>query len=252
MALPMQHRKVILNHRDQAILVSLFKNKLLTLEQVHRLFFPNRARVTANIRMNKIFRAGYIEKKSIFLKNSNQTYFEIKPLGIDFIKDHLNGDVAFKNYKSDSLIHDLNLVDISQVFLNFKSISEIYYESEILSYSHESLDDDLNPFLLLRTDRVLSILGPKGSILVPLEYERTLKRSHRLVSKLRDYYLNEDIPIVFYICEDKRIIKELVKADAKACDGAKSKVYFCELKDVQSSNHKIIFENSLGQKRTFK
>lgn len=248
----MKNRKVILNTRDQEILVFLFKNKLLTLEQVHRLFFTDLARITANIRMNKLFRAGYIEKKSLFLNNSNQTYFEIKPQGIDLIKAHLNGDVAFKNYKSDSLLHDLKLVEISQVFLSFNSISSIYYEAEIQSYSHESLDDELNAFLLLRSDRVLSVSSQKGAILVPLEYERTLKRSHRLVSKLRDYYLNDDIPAVFYICESKGIIKELVKADTKACDGERSKVYFCELKSVQKSNHKITFTNQTGQKRTFK
>lgn len=203
------------------------------------------------MRMNKLFCAGYVDKKSLFLEGSNQTYFEITPLGLNFIKSNLSGDVVFRNYKSDSLIHDLNLVDISKVFLTFNSVSHMHYESEIRSYSHESLHDDLHPFLVLRTDRVISVTSSEGSALVALEYERTLKRSHRLVSKLRSYYLNDDIPAVFYICETKEIIKELIKADTKACDGENSKVYFCELTDVQNSDHKITFTNQQNKKMTF-
>lgn len=203
--------------------------------------------------MSKLCRSGFIEKKSIFLNNSNQTYFEISPKGIDFIKHQLGGDVAFKNYKSDSLIHDLHLVDISNVFQSFSCVSNVFYESEIRSYSHESLDDELSSFLALRSDRVLElkVTGSEG-VLVALEYERTLKRFHRLVQKLKDYYLHEDIPAVFYICENKKNIKELIKADEKACDGERSKVYFCELEDVKRSHERVAFINKENKKMVFK
>ena len=232
--------RFVTTNRDKKILISIFKSKIVSLKQVRKYFFDG-GKYNSSKRMSKLSQLGLIEKVSFSKDNRICRAYKITPKGVKFISPYLNYEINHKFYTSDSIEHDLALFDITKVFSNFKMISKIYTESELLSCSEFFKMDNLRPFVDLRSDRVF-ILGSKESeFFISVEFERVLKSKERYVEKFEDYYKSSSVDAVFYICEDQSMLKSLMSIDKIICKEQESKLYFCTLEDVFKSLGSVNF-----------
>jgi len=242
---------IILTKRDQTVLISLFKSKVISLNQIHQNFYQGTKRCSPSRRMQKLFLNGLVTKKVLLLNDLRQNVYGISKNGVEIVQEHLEGDVTSRNYKSDSIEHDLKLFEITKRIKEFKAIKNVITESELQSCSDFIRDDDLRSFVQLRSDRVLEIVGKNKTSFAALEYERSLKRKSQNLKKLQDYYIHKRVPVVFYICKNTMIMNSLMESDKEASQNSKSKMYFITLEEFSSGSDEINFKRFDGTSLKF-
>ena len=146
-------------------------------------------------------------------------------------------------YKSDSIIHDLNLNNIIFSLKKFDLVQRIFSENSLQCYEELKEDDELRAFSELRSDGVIEFKPKDETVYCALEYDRHPKSPQRYKKKLRDYYDAESIEGIFYICENKKIQSMLLKIDEAVCSEKKSKIYFCLAKEVLNHSGKVTLKN---------
>lgn len=244
--------RVTLTRRDREILQLLFKNKVLSWEYMQRYIFGDASRQTVNSRINKLHRSGWIDRKPIEVNGNLRFVYGLSRPGLDLIRCDLPYEVNKNQFVSDSIEHDLVLAEISKVFEQFKIVSQIFTEAELISVSEFLERPRFRPFVSLRSDRLLVLRNDSSASYVALEYERVQKSSVRLKQKFEDYYLNRGVSAVLYVCENQQMIKSMMKIDKELSQKNKSKIYFCSLSEIKSSSQELIFCNSEDGKLTFR
>jgi len=221
----------------------------MSLDQIRKYIFINCTQGVVSRRLSKLVNVNLVNRRSHFLNGKNRSLFEITDLGIKTIQSQLSGEVRLKNYKSDSVDHDLELVDIAKRLMSMNLVKKIHYESELRSYSEDSLETEFLPFRSLNSDLAIKLDGEDSDELVAFEYERTSKSKKRNNQKLEDYYLSTSIKAVFYICESRSVMASLIASD-KSVSGrfGYSKMYFCLREEFKKQNKQIVFERFDGEK----
>ena len=79
-----------------------------------------------------------------------------------------------------------------------------------------------------------------------------LKGRNRNVIKFEDYYGQDKIPEVLYLCESNPMMESLMQIDKYVCPLENSKMYFCNVADVKNQSNQITFKRFHGHKLTFK
>jgi|GEM_PF-3346024 len=240
-------KSIILTQRDQLILISLFKNKVLSLDQVSKTFFTSSSRVAAAARMRALNATGYISKRRFEIESKFQNIYEINEKGVQTIQGELEGEVTSKNFKSDSVAHDLELFNICERIKAVPAIRRIITESELQSCGDCLENSDLRSFVQLRTDRFAELMDAnKNTTLLSIEYERSTKRRSQILRKLKDYYTHKKVKTVIYVCRTEPIKKVLMDADLELRGNELSKMNFITLERFMTSSEKIIFEKING------
>ena len=85
-----------------------------------------------------------------------------------------------------------------------------------------------------------------------LEYKRVLKERNRNVRKFEDYYDQDKISGVLYLCESNPMMESLMQIDKNVCPLENSKMYFCNVADVKNQSNQLTFKRFHGHKLTFK
>ena len=225
--------RVVVVDRDRQILIALFKNKALSLEQIHNRFFNGRSRTVVCTRLSKLFHLGLLEKKPFYDQKRIRIAYGLSKKGLEEIKSELPYEVNHRYYVSDSLQHDIILADVSEIFKKFKITKEVITESELQSVS-EFLDRHRHrAFVGARSDRMI-LMEKRSRIYVALEYERVLKSSQRIKNKYDYYYRSRTIDVVLYVCEDPSLMKSMMKINEEKCKNSKSKIFFCTREHLES------------------
>lgn len=115
--------------------------------------------------------------------------------------------------RSDSVEHDLTLVDIRSRLLNAKKVRSYYTENEIQTWGIREFEQKVSQFVNLNSDALVDISFSNGDLLVPLEYEKHPKSSTIYESLLKRYYSRSDVAIVLYICETGGVVDKLQRTE---------------------------------------
>ena len=248
----MKNRKFFVTERDAEVLLAIFKSKILTLEMIYKFFFSGSTKSNTCRRLQQLIQHGYLLPKPVCIDRRRLSAFSLTPLGVKEIDRLLDYEVTHRYYISDSVDHDLDLVEIDDVVKRFNAVQKVLSESELQSCTNYTKIRDLVPFVKLRSDRVLSVESDNGLEYVALEYERSVKSQKRNIGKLQDYYSKARIPAVFYVCKDHSVARALSKVDAEITKDRKSKVYFSTLSELQEATAKVTFQRHDGYTIDFK
>ena len=244
--------QMIITKRDIKVLKAIFKNKVATLKQIHKAFFPNTNITNVARFMRRLKGSEYVLSRRYDMTKRSQNIYSITSKGLSLICEFLGLEVEFNSYKSSSILHDLELFNISEHFKKFQQVNKIYYESELQSNSIYLHHEYLNPFVNLKSDRVLKVEVISGEAFLALEYERVLKERNRNVRKFENYYDQDKISGVLYLCENNSMIDLLMQIDKEVCPLENSKMYFCNIEDVKNKSNQITFKRFDGHKLIFK
>jgi hypothetical protein len=196
------------------------------------------------MRMQKLVRSGYIEKRGINLKEKNDIIYSLTEKGFLIIKQSLDLEREKSKFKSDSIHHDVGLTELRLMLENFEMIKEYYSENYLQNcfLAHET--QALMPYRKINADAALKLSVDKESFFVSFEYERGIKNQDRYASKLMDYYLVKSITAVFYLCSNERIKRMIIQTDKEVNQKYGPKVFALSLSELQEPVSEMSFSNS--------
>ena len=245
--------KIQVTHRDLKILEHLFKNKVATLKELDQKYFSGHLRSSSGDRLSKLCHFDFLEKKGLF-KSDNRLIivYGLTKKGAELIQDKLPHKMTKHHYVSDSIEHDLTLGEIVEALSQFKMVSQIATESELLSCYGFFDDPQTRPFVLLKSDALIFLRPKEETFYVALEYERSLKGPSRYQEKIREYYNHDEVDAVLYVCETEEILKTVMDLEKTISQNQESKFYFSLRENIQNPERKVTFKTNDNDILTFR
>ena len=195
--------KVIITHRDVLLFEYLHACKVATTKQINRDIFKS-SHATCYQRIKK-----YLDRK--FLKvvptdrSLDQSFaYEVTTKGEKIIKANLRDLISGDRFRSNSVAHDLTLVDIRNILTSKKVVKEYYTDNQIQTYKDFRSEQHLIPAQELQLDALMKLKrGDLNPIWLGLEFESSAKAICRYQDKIRRYYYSGP-HFLLYICEVSR------------------------------------------------
>ena len=238
----------VVTQRDRKLFEYLFENKVSTCAAIQQDIFNNVSIQKIYRRMGKLERSNFIKKDCFSLNEQRVHIYNITDNAYKKYVVSDMADVRRKQLNSDSIEHDLTLLDIRRRILRCTGIVNYYSENSLQS-SHRYYNSHIfRGYVLLRSDAVIELLDEnKNTGYIPLEYEASQKESTRYEKKINDYYMGSDTAVVLWICRNTKIQNSLIEARKALNTNEESKMYFSLLENVINNKDKIIFKNMEGK-----
>ncbi|MBF0298174.1 MAG: hypothetical protein HQK51_05605 [Oligoflexia bacterium] len=236
-------RKICINDKDLKLIEYLYLNKIAKPNQINRDVLGVVSKTNVNRRLKRLFDNRLIEKHSIVVNSFPILAYSLSQQGFNKFILNSGKNSLVKQYKSNSILHDLNLVDIQNRFLSFKGVKSYYTENLLRSKSDLSRTIYSDILDGVNCDAVIEIITTLGSELVPVEYEINLKYAQRYNNLFLDYYLNQKIKAVFYIIQNEEILNKIEKIAKENGKNFSPKLYFTTFKKFMDANQNVIFSN---------
>lgn len=240
----MKSKKLVeITARDIQILHFVFEHRAVSFSQIANKFFYNASVPTVYIRLDKLRKSGWLTKTFVLWKNKRCSVFGITDKGILQIVDLYRYKLTRSEFKSDSITHDLGLVNLRERLEKTKMLAEYFSESTLQSCGQFSEHEKLSAFVRSNSDAALIIQTPKNKFYAALEYEVSDKLESRYAKKLTEYYYSSTVGAVFYVCGDASIEKIIRKADADVGANFEPKVFTCLEETIHKTTGSLPFIN---------
>ena len=246
-------KKMILMPRDLEILEFLYRFKVANRDQLQREFFENTSLSAFWRRMALLHKVGLI-KRAFYEENLKaRRYYSLSKKAFNsVIRDNSSVIQSKGKLKSDSLYHDLGLVNIYQMMRNYDNIKAYYSENEIENTKIDGLSDHrLKNLRALKADSLVVCGGKSRDFFFSLEYERTMKSFPRYLGIFRDWIMVSDADAILLICENKGMIEKLKKFEAKEFPSAKPRIFYQTIDHVLEKPSTLIFFCRRGNTLSF-
>lgn len=237
---------LIIMGRDIQLFEYLHACKVATTKQINRDIFKT-CHATCYQRLQK-----YLEKK--FLKvvptdrQRDQSYaYEVTKKGENIIKANIRDLLCGDRFRSNSVAHDLTLVDIRNVLMSKNDVKEYFTENQIQTYKDFRTENDLIPFQKLQCDAGIMIQrGEMDPLYIGIEYESSVKSRSRYLDKIGKLYYNGPACLI-YICKDKSLIKKLKKIETIHLKNRAPKIFYITLSEFLESKESVTFTRQDGK-----
>lgn len=244
-------RSLFLTERDLDLFKYIFEAKIVNLRQIQRDIFQNISSKTVHRRVLKLLKAGYLESKGVSINSKLQFVYRVTDKAVSRIQEKSKFTIDREILKSDSIEHDLRLNDIRHTFMSLSSCTQYLSENALNCYKEVRERDCFRCFTELRADGALNFNLKNESVWSSLEYDRFSKDLSRYRQKIKDYYDQEEIKNVLYLCEKSSIMNALLKIDSDICKYHDSKFFFSTTEEFLLSKGEVFFVNHEGTKIAF-
>jgi len=143
------------------------------------------------------------------------------------------GDEKIVELKSESVRHDLALVDIRKCLSAASKIEEFLTENELQTWRR---DDELQIYTDYRCDAVVKARFSGELIPFALEYEDAPKAKSRINANIRKYYDDPDISAVLWVCSDEKTQARMIDHEKESCMGEIPKFYYATFSQLLDMN----------------
>lgn len=235
--------RAVLTERDLLVLNFLFEQRVANFEQIANRFFPQTKVFNVYRRLTKLAKAKFIVKIGVQTEGFILNVYGLDESGLSAVSKGYKFSITKPLYKSDSILHDVALVDIRERFRKTKMVVEYYTENVLQGCGNFLDNENFKSFVHLNSDAALTIRTSSGQHNVALEYEVSDKQKSRYEKKLTDYYFAPTIAGVFYICENPFIENLIKRVDVEVGAKSEPKVYTCLRQNLQNENGSMVFTN---------
>ncbi len=211
------------SNKDEDLFDYLHEVKIATLVQINRDVYGYEKFKTLYKRIAKFEKLGFLTQ-SCHVAFPKQKLISLTRQGFDEFLG--NGDERIIELKSDSIAHDLNLVDIRHRLLNADKVIDFFSENALQTWKKYSENTDLRPYVEARCDAALKAQFSNGDVLLAVEYEANRKYISRIDEVVAKYYNTNDIPAVLYICSDEQIVQEHIQAENRRFSKYDARIYY--------------------------
>ncbi len=229
--------------QDIKLFYYLHAVKIALIEQIKRDVYAHLRKKTLYTKLRRLEKRGFLKSTTVTEKRK-KVYFLSKE-GFSQIEE--KESQKRKELKSDSIAHDLGLVDIRHAFKSCPRVLKYLTENEAQTWKQDSL---MSPFLEVHSDAVIKVSFPKGNFYLGIEYECSYRSKNRLQRALKRYYSKPEILAVLYILLSKRRRNSLMGEEKRLFSDSPSKIFYSLLEDLMAKNL-ISLVNSRGEKLQF-
>lgn len=227
--------KIHIRDVEKNLFIYLFLNKVSTSKQIQRDIYQGISHQALYKRLNKLIDLGYLTAN--YHKDlGGRLVYSLSPKGFsEFVSDKNLKDLR-QQLQSNSIQHDLDLVDIKSKISKLKMVSS-YFTENLIQSRIESLDEEkLSQFKGINFDAIVKVNKDGKDHFLAIEYERTLKFISRYKDYFKKIYTRQEIPAILYICSHQRIISKIQKYEQAALDNNWPKVFYSTLDEIFKSN----------------
>lgn len=240
--------RVELTKRDFEVLKFLFEQRAVSHKQIEERFFSGCHRTVAQKRLSKLTEYGLVIKFCTYHQEVNTTVYSVTAKGVEIIAKQYKYQITEPNFKSDSVNHDIGLVDMRTRLEKSKMLVKYISESVLQSCGGFKESEKFRAFSILNSDAALLIQTPKSSYQVAFEYEASDKAESRYSKKLVDYYFAPSVDAVFYVCGNTKIENLIRQADFEIGKKFEAKVFTCLEDNAKNAFESLTFSNRDGGK----
>lgn len=219
----------------------------MSVAQISTECFPSVSRQNVARRLVKLTRYGFLERRIVCsVETGDFPAYAIAPKALEVVRARYPFSIVKEYCKSDSVEHDVELVNVRNRLRSFRSVVGYYTENMLQACEDFSGTDVFAAFKKQNTDAAVEIRKNGKVTVVGLEFERSEKSFERYVRKLRGYYLDSRTAVILYVCRSIAIQKVLKRAEASVMGRNRPRCFFVLLGDVLQTNEKCIFTNLNG------
>ncbi len=235
---------------DLKLLKYLLSNKVASRKQINRDIYLTHKPQSVRYRLKKLNGLGFIKAYRPYASRNDQSnIYSLTSKGLQYIMSQLNSPLTMNRITSDSIEHDLDLVDIKQFFKSKNYILRYFTENQIHNEASFNEDDDLKIFNQLKFDALIEYskdLVNKG--LIPIQYERMGKSKKRYEKIITDYYCERSISMIIYILADQHTKKIMQEVEKKIQKGKEAfKIFYGSSSDLTGNHRLTKFYNQNGK-----
>ena len=235
---------------DINLLKYLFINKVASREQINRDVYSGYWPQSVRKRLFRLKQDKFISAKRPISAWKDQTsLYGLTNKGLKLITSLIKTPLLKKRLDSDSIEHDLNLVDIRRNLALKNCVKKYFTENQIHNEARFYEDERFIIFNQLRFDALVEYSRDfKNKVLIPIQYERMEKSNERYKKILSVFYLESSIPAIIYITDNDKIEKKIKDNERDIEPNKKDqKLFYGRLQDL-SRNDKLIKFYGQGNK----
>ncbi len=235
--------RLIIGQRDIDCFSFLHANKVTTAKQLHRAIFKN-AYTNFCKKMRTYEKLKLVTRLTGAKDFDLSGVYELTKRGLNVVRANRRNVIIHDRYKSNSILHDLFLVEIRHIMRQKKSVTNYFSENQIQTFADFDSEDKLKAFKDSHCDAFFSIHNQDGvKISVALEFELSDKSLKDYKKKISNYYNSGHIHAIFYVCHNKQIELRIKKSEREVCKDSKKRIYFVEYEEFKKSTNSVTFRN---------
>jgi DNA-binding PadR family transcriptional regulator len=238
--------KLIITRRDVLLFEYLHACKVATTKQINRDIFKT-SHATCYQRLKKYQEKDFLKVVPTDRRRDQSYAYEVTTKGEKIIKANLRDLISGDRFRSNSVAHDLTLVDIKNVLMSKNDVKEYFTENQIQTYKDFRTENDLIPFKEVQCDAGIMIQkGDVDPLYIGVEYESSAKSRGRYLDKIGSLYYNGPVYLI-YICKDKSLIKKLKKIETIYIQNRAPKIFYITLSEFLESKDSVTFTRQDGK-----
>lgn len=225
--------------KDIELFEYLHAMKVATVDQVHRDIYSHLKKTGVYCRLRRLQRAGLIRSYQDFESGGQKVISLKKPTFDRYLS---NAEERALELKSDAVKHDLTLNNIRHRLLQCTRVKRYYSENQIQTWSDTLRNGSFIDLAGFHNDAVVEIQFDDDILLIPLEYEGSLKQFNRNEEIVKRIYSRQNIQAILYVCSEKGMIDKFKRIEERFFKDRTPKFFYKLLQEL-SSDEAMSFTN---------
>jgi len=241
-----------LTGREISLFHFLFKYKLGGIKEINDFCYPTSEECNLRKRLRKIESLNFIRRNSIQTNKRYKMIYELTKEGMRKLTETLPIDVKRNQIKSNSKVHDLNLIYIGESLKSSNSITRYVTENELQCIKSFSESVSTRRLVELYSDGYALIRRGTFDFNAAIEYEQSDNGSSKYEQLIFNYYLSSSTSVVLYFTKHEWIKRFIFKYENEHYSSATPKFYIHIIKDELGMIQNLTFQNRKGENLNLK
>ena len=240
--------ETILCQRRIDILEHLFDFSASTAEQIGRDVLKNVSPSFVYSEMRQLEKRGLVGRMYFERNGRAKGAYVLTPKGFGLVGPSPDENFQIKKFKPQSLIHEIELVDVAFRLRRLKALKSYYTENQLFADTAHLPDELKREISPLRPDALMALERDGKCYYFAVEYEANRKYRDRIREKIDRYYGCEELFGCLFIGKKKDIIDRTKAEERRENTGRRGKIYYGLLEDVKKEEKKMTFYNKDDEK----
>lgn len=240
----------ILCWRRIDILEHLFAFSASTAEQIGRDVLKNVSPTFVYSEMRHLERMGFVGRVYFNKNGRAKGAYILTKKGFGYLEQSYDGDIRIKKFKPQSLIHEIELVDIAFRLRRLGALKSYRTENQLTADAACISDEQKKEISSLRPDALMELEKDGRGYYFAVEYEANRKYGDRIGEKIDRYYGCGELFGCLFIGRNRDIIERTKAVERREKSGCRGKIYYGILEDVKNEGKELVFLNKDGEKFT--
>ena len=238
-------RRVHITQRDKDLFEYLFLQKVATATQVRLDIFGTQNHDAVVRRLKSLVDGGYLKRFNTETSRLRLAY-GLSDLAFNkYLSSRL--ERSWKQLKSESVQHDIALVDIRRRLQRSRKVLKIVTENGLESSFDCPAGLPLQPFIEMHSDAAIIFKNYGKTFNVALEFENSSQNRTHYEKHFRGYHLRHQVHAVIYIVRETSWVLRLAEIERACSQSEQSKIFFGTLEQVLNLSAPLYFKNSTGE-----